>query len=229
MEATSVYLYYDVRKVLLYVGITKQGPLRQIAHAHWAEWWPFVASQEVEHFDTRADAMRREELLIKSRGPVFNVVHNTGYNDRRRAYFTLFATERLPGLRARCGHCPSCTRWDGEEGRHECDTWEPEGDEEQCEHCGVPGCVFERGIAEGELRSEMRQYDDLRAIRRALEDASGRDSAVGHLAKQIVDAGTLLLTNPGSGVNRYPFRVLFGTDRYDPADAAIWDASEVST
>ena len=112
-EPTSVYLYFDKLGVLLYVGITKRGITRQDEHT-LKEWWPFVAKQEIEHYDSREVAAARETMLIKERRPPFNKQQNRDHARLREAYLTLFS-ERTPLLPAdeRCGHCGPCLDEDG--------------------------------------------------------------------------------------------------------------------
>jgi hypothetical protein len=83
---TSVYLYYDRHDTLIYVGITDRGIWRNREHDATAEWWPFVARQEVEHLATREAALQREKLLIIERRPPFNRQHNPDYAEHREAY-----------------------------------------------------------------------------------------------------------------------------------------------
>lgn len=83
---TSVYRYYDAVGTLIYVGITRQGMGRNVQHNGKAEWWPFVARQEVDHFPTRQAAMLREKDLIRSLRPPFNKQHNPTHAEMREAY-----------------------------------------------------------------------------------------------------------------------------------------------
>lgn len=85
-QPTSVYRYYDRAGVLIYVGITKQGTGRNAQHNAHAEWWPFVASQEVEHHATRSLAMERERDLIRRFSPPFNKQHNRNHEVAYKAY-----------------------------------------------------------------------------------------------------------------------------------------------
>lgn len=88
---TSVYLYYDVNGTLIYVGITDRGVTRNREHNSRAEWWPFVASQEVEHFATRREAADRERELIRRYRPPFNKQHNIYYAEVRAEYLAWVA------------------------------------------------------------------------------------------------------------------------------------------
>lgn len=71
-----VYLCFDRRRRLLYVGVTSDGMQRfRQGHGKRAAWWRDVVSIEVEHFDTRDAALARERDLIRSAFPEHNVVH----------------------------------------------------------------------------------------------------------------------------------------------------------
>jgi hypothetical protein len=89
---TSVYRYYDRNGVLIYVGITKQGMGRNLQHNGYAEWWQFVARQEIEHLPDRASALALEKALIQEHRPPFNRQHNPGHEDMRGVYLLLMST-----------------------------------------------------------------------------------------------------------------------------------------
>jgi hypothetical protein len=83
---SSVYRYYDHSGVLLYVGVTSRGMARNAEHDKSKPWWHYVATQQVDHYETRADALEAEERLIRSFRPPFNVQHNPFHAEVRRAY-----------------------------------------------------------------------------------------------------------------------------------------------
>lgn len=91
LDPTSVYRYYDSIGILIYVGITRQGMGRNTQHNGKAEWWPFVARQEVDHFPTRGAAAMREKELIRSHRPPFNKQHNHAHGQMREAYLAYAA------------------------------------------------------------------------------------------------------------------------------------------
>lgn len=88
-DATSVYKYYDNRNILIYVGITSGGILRNRQHNDSKEWWKFVSRQEVEHFKNRDLAHKREVQLIEVYRPPFNKQHNKDHANARRFYLEL--------------------------------------------------------------------------------------------------------------------------------------------
>lgn len=86
---TSVYKYYDRRNILIYVGITNGGILRNRQHNDSKTWWRFVHRQEVEHFKSRGLAHEREVALIEKFQPPFNKQHNKNHNAARKLYLDL--------------------------------------------------------------------------------------------------------------------------------------------
>lgn len=96
LNPTSVYLYFDASGVLIYVGITSRGARRQHEHNNTQEWWKYVFTQDVEHYDTRERALERERELIKLFSPPFNTIHNS--LDTRAEYIQLqeMATHAKP-------------------------------------------------------------------------------------------------------------------------------------
>jgi DNA-binding XRE family transcriptional regulator/predicted GIY-YIG superfamily endonuclease len=58
--------------VLLYVGITQRGAQRLTEHGRVQEWWRAVVRAELEHHNTRLEALVREDALIRSERPRYN-------------------------------------------------------------------------------------------------------------------------------------------------------------
>jgi hypothetical protein len=83
---TSVYRYYDSDGALVYVGITARGVQRQNEHNALAEWWRYVARQDVEHYLTREAAAAREIELIARFRPPFNRQYNPDHERLRDDY-----------------------------------------------------------------------------------------------------------------------------------------------
>lgn len=73
-----VYLLFDRRNELLYVGITDRGPTRLAEHYRRKPWFRFVCRVEFERYGTRAQSEAREKYLIHERAPLHNVQHNRG-------------------------------------------------------------------------------------------------------------------------------------------------------
>jgi predicted GIY-YIG superfamily endonuclease len=91
---TSVYLYFVRSNLLLYVGVTSRGAVRQREHNTDKDWWTYVARQQVEHYPTREEALRRERELITLLAPPFNSMHNPD-REAREAYLALAETGPL--------------------------------------------------------------------------------------------------------------------------------------
>jgi hypothetical protein len=86
-DPTSVYKYYDQNNLLLYVGITRRGVVRNREHNASKEWWQFVVRQDVEHYPHRLAAEERERHLIRAFRPPFNKQHNPDHEELRAIYF----------------------------------------------------------------------------------------------------------------------------------------------
>lgn len=90
---TSVYRYYDQHKVLLYVGVTARGISRNREHNATKDWWQYVVSQEVDHYQTRDAALAQEKFLIQKHLPPFNTQHNPVADLLKAAYLGLALDE----------------------------------------------------------------------------------------------------------------------------------------
>lgn len=170
MEATSVYLYRDARGVLLYVGITSQGPRRQNQHAGNTEWWKYVATQDVEHYGSRHDAKVRESILIREERPPFNRQENPGWPETRHAYLTLFDRkalmrdpEQIQGSRSvkhASAYIAAASKRHIENGCDDEDClWrhvQREGCFPGCPMCHLAGHAFDSGMSAGESDQQSR-------------------------------------------------------------------------
>lgn len=107
---TSVYRYYDRHAVLIYVGITDRDIRRNLEHNKKAAWWPYVVRQEVDHFESRPEALAREKELIRQFRPPFNTQHNPDSPALREAYLAFVAAGALDdpmvAFRALGAHAP---------------------------------------------------------------------------------------------------------------------------
>ena len=95
IQSNSVYRYFDAHGVMVYVGITHHGLVRNRQHNAEKAWWVFVHRQEVEHYDSREAAHAREIELIQRHRPPFNVMHNHQHTEVREAYIQLQQSGRL--------------------------------------------------------------------------------------------------------------------------------------
>lgn len=76
MSATTVYQYFAASGALIYVGITDRGVRRLHEHADSKPWWEIATGCTLEHFETREQALAREEQLIRRYCPPYNYQHN---------------------------------------------------------------------------------------------------------------------------------------------------------
>jgi hypothetical protein len=68
-----IYLLYDAKDRLIYVGISAQGLSRLNGHSQSSPWFRKVVGAEIEHVKGRTAAEARELELIRERNPRFNV------------------------------------------------------------------------------------------------------------------------------------------------------------
>lgn len=96
----QMYRLYDIRRNLLYVGITQQMPpnKRYAQHARDKYWWDSVVYDQMITLrtDDRTTAEKLERLAILAERPRFNVIHQ-----EKRARFA------WAGHGFQCGSCDS--------------------------------------------------------------------------------------------------------------------------
>lgn len=63
-ERTACYKCYDVRSVLIYVGVTKNTGQRWWQHSQDKYWWRDVVHREVTWFDSRPNALVAERFTV---------------------------------------------------------------------------------------------------------------------------------------------------------------------
>lgn len=70
-----VYIAYNARRDVLYVGYTHQPRRRLWEHAYRSAWWQEKADVAIEGPMLRRAALDREQALIWTLGPVYNTPH----------------------------------------------------------------------------------------------------------------------------------------------------------
>jgi hypothetical protein len=70
---TTLYRFLDRDGTLLYVGITGVGTVRWFTHSRQKEWWPEVATVDLEHYQDRAEARAAELAAIRTESPRYNL------------------------------------------------------------------------------------------------------------------------------------------------------------
>lgn len=71
MSAHTVYTFLATDGTVLYVGCTSDPMRRFEQHRLDKEWYRQVATIECEHHDERAEALRRENELVKALDPIY--------------------------------------------------------------------------------------------------------------------------------------------------------------
>jgi predicted GIY-YIG superfamily endonuclease len=72
-KRTAVYRFYDAADRLLYVGMTENPAVRFTSHESLKPWWPDVARQTINWYDTREEADAVETEAIRTERAVHNV------------------------------------------------------------------------------------------------------------------------------------------------------------
>ena len=70
---TQLYRHFDNSNTLLYVGISLSTFARLSQHKDHSPWFKQVNRVEIQHFDTREEAMAAERQAIKTENPTFNI------------------------------------------------------------------------------------------------------------------------------------------------------------
>ena len=70
---TQLYRHFDKTNTLLYVGISLSTFARLSQHKDHSPWFKQVTRVEIEHFETREEAMAAERKAIKAESPKFNI------------------------------------------------------------------------------------------------------------------------------------------------------------
>jgi predicted GIY-YIG superfamily endonuclease len=75
-DFTALYRHFDAEKRLLYVGISLSASRRLSQHMRDSKWARAITSIEIEHFETRSQAVEAERRAILAEKPLWNVLHN---------------------------------------------------------------------------------------------------------------------------------------------------------
>jgi excinuclease UvrABC nuclease subunit len=68
----ALYRFFDGRGRLLYVGISGELPRRLYEHDRDRSWWTEVVQITVEWLSGRHEALRAEQVAIKTEEPLYN-------------------------------------------------------------------------------------------------------------------------------------------------------------
>ena len=67
-----LYRHFDVKGILLYVGISHHAVLRTAAHKNNSMWFPEIARIEITNYPSKEDAARAERAAIIEEKPIHN-------------------------------------------------------------------------------------------------------------------------------------------------------------
>lgn len=74
----ALYRHYDESGALLYVGISCDLTRRTRSHAKFSPWFEQVHRTTVEYFGGVVDALRSEEIAVRTESPRHNVMFSRG-------------------------------------------------------------------------------------------------------------------------------------------------------
>jgi hypothetical protein len=74
----TLYRHFDSSGNLLYVGCSLNWFQRTIMHSQQTSWFGEIVRIELEHFETREQALRAEWLAISSENPLYNKIAARG-------------------------------------------------------------------------------------------------------------------------------------------------------
>jgi predicted GIY-YIG superfamily endonuclease len=94
-EPYRLYRYFDSRRWLLYVGISGDLARRDGTHISRSRWMQFTARSSVERHKTLEGVKEAERTAIESERPIFNKLHNSAPEAKRRLRAYLEAAGRL--------------------------------------------------------------------------------------------------------------------------------------
>ena len=83
---TSLYRHFDNNGKLLYIGISLSFLNRLGQHAEHAHWFNSIKRVEVEHFETRNDALIAELDAIVKEKPAYNIQHNVSFSNSQKKF-----------------------------------------------------------------------------------------------------------------------------------------------
>lgn len=86
-KLTTLYRFFDENDTLLYVGITIFMPQRARQHAKNSEWHRFATRAELEHFESREEALQAESIAIRTERPAYNIAGSSQYAENEITHF----------------------------------------------------------------------------------------------------------------------------------------------
>ena len=72
-QTTALYRHFGPSDELLYVGISLSAVVRLSQHRDGSEWFQKIKRVSIEHFATRADALKAEREAVSNEKPIHNI------------------------------------------------------------------------------------------------------------------------------------------------------------
>lgn len=91
---TQLYRHFDADRKLLYLGISLSTFARLSQHKDHSPWFEQIKTVEIEHFETREEAMAAERKAIKTENPKFNIAMKKTLAEIQKEQKVLFAESR---------------------------------------------------------------------------------------------------------------------------------------
>ena len=86
-KLTTLYRFYDGNDNLLYIGITGFMPRRAAQHARKSEWHRFATRVELQHFESRQEALKAETTAIRNEMPAYNIAGSNQHLEDESEHF----------------------------------------------------------------------------------------------------------------------------------------------
>lgn len=102
LKPYALYRYFDVRDILLYVGISGDLAGRERTHIAKSKWMSLAIRSTIERYGSLAEAGKAEREAIKAGRPIFNKQHNDTPEARERLRAYLEDIGRLDLLSLEC-------------------------------------------------------------------------------------------------------------------------------
>lgn len=82
----QLYRHFDDMGTLLYVGVSLSSVNRLGQHKDHSHWFNRIATQKIEHFTTREEALAAETKAIQDENPTYNVHKRRKESDEPTRY-----------------------------------------------------------------------------------------------------------------------------------------------
>lgn len=98
-DRTTLYRSFDEHGALLYVGISHSAMQRLSQHKATSIWHKQCVHVELEHFDSRKEALEAEDNAIKTELPMFNIKGKVNQKRKVTIHSTMITEETFLAIR----------------------------------------------------------------------------------------------------------------------------------